>query len=444
MALSPPAVPPLPQSSGIFRAFADPSYRRLWVANVLLYTSRWMQMTLLGWFVLELTDSPWYVALVGFFSTAPMLLLGLVGGVLADRVARQRLLLLTQGINSAASALLMLVLCLGEAQVWQIYLAVLINGICWALDFPSRRALIYDLLGTAGITNAMALDSVGMNGSRMVGPTLAGVLITVVGVAGGYILITVCYVVAFGLLWSLSVPATGQAGRRQQHILRNLAEGFRYIRRQRVILATVGITVIMNFLLFSYMQMVPIIARDELHIEPMLLGALQAAEGLGALIGAILIASSASVRYHGRLFVGGSLLAFLALFLFSLSRWYVLSWPLLLCLGFGTSAFGTMQSTIVMLKAHEEMRGRALGVLSLAIGSGPLGALWIGAVGSAVHPVFAVRINALLGIITTALVVILLPTIMDHMQARALKTPPRETVPPSPTAAGVLPRAKER
>ncbi len=440
MASTAPAVSLPTQSSGVFRAFANPSYRRLWIANVLLYTSRWMQMTLLGWFVLELTDSPWYVALVGFFSSVPMLVLGLVGGVLADRVDRQRLLLFTQGVNSLGSGLLMLCLWLGTAQVWQIYLAMLVNGICWALDFPSRRALIYDLLGTAGITNAMALDSVGMNGSRMIGPALAGVLITLVGVSGGYTLVTACYTMAFGLLWSLHVPAAQQAGRRPQRIVRNLAEGFRYIRRQRVILGTVGITVIMNFLLFSYMQMVPIIARDVLHIEPILLGALQAAEGLGALVGAMLIASSVSVRYHGRLFVGGSLLAFLSLFLFSLSRWYVLSWPLLLWLGFGTAAFGTMQSTIVMLKAHEEMRGRALGVLSLAIGSGPLGALWIGAVGSAVHPVFAVRMNALIGIMTTAMVVMMLPAIMDPMQPRSSKTAPEAAPLASPTATNARPQ----
>jgi MFS family permease len=413
--------------SGMFRAFAHRGYLLLWIANCLLYSARWMQMTLFAWLILELTDSPWLVALVGFFNTAPMFLLGLVGGMLADTVNRQNLLRLTQGVNFISSVLLMLSLSTGVVQVWQVYLTILISGACWALDFPSRRALIYDLLGLEGVTNAIALDSVGMNASRMIGPGLAGVLIIIVGAAGSYMLITLLCGVACVLLWSLRVsPAQRSTKPRTRSIRRNLSEGFGYVRENPTILATILITIVMNLLLFPYVQMVPILARDVLHVDAALMGALQAAEGLGALIGAIAIASATSLPYHGRVFVSGSLLALLALLLFSLSTWYVVSLPALLFLGLGTAGFGTMQSTLVMLSAREEMRGRALGVLSLAIGAGPFGSLLIGAIASAIHPVFAVRMHALLAIILLALVTIVFPAICDRTQP--LRSAPPEGV----------------
>jgi MFS family permease len=399
-----------------FQAFANRGFVRLWLANFLLYTSRWMQMTLLAWLILDLTDSPFLVALVGFFSSAPMFLLGLVGGVLADRVHRQRLLSLTQGTNVTSSFMLTLLLSTGALQVWHAYMAILITGACWALDTPSRRAVIYDLLGLEGVTNAVALDAVGMNASRMCGPALAGVLITLTGVTGGYVAITVFCSIAWMLLWSLRIPQGPRPERRQQSAWRNLLEGFRFVRENQTIKATLYITVVMNVLLFPYVQMVPIIARDILHVDAALMGMLQAAEGLGALVGAILIASAVRLHYHGRVFLGGSLLALVGLLVFSMSRWYILSLPVLLLLGLGTAGFGAMQSTIIMLTAREEMRGRALGVLSLAIGTGPFGSLLMGATASAIHPVFTLRMNALLGLVALACIMVFMPALTERTQ----------------------------
>jgi predicted MFS family arabinose efflux permease len=399
-----------------FQAFAHRGYVRLWLANFLLYTSRWMQITLLAWLILDLTDSPFLVALVGFFSSAPMFLLGLVGGVLADRMHRQRLLSLTQGTNVTSSLILTLLLSTGAFQVWHAYMAILITGACWALDTPSRRAVIYDLLGLEGVTNAVALDAVGMNASRMCGPALAGVLITLTGVTGGYVVITLCCSIAWTLLWSLRIPQGPRPERRQQSAWRNLLEGFRFVRQNQIIKATLYITVVMNVLLFPYVQMVPIMARDILHVDAALMGVLQASEGLGALVGAVLIASAVRLNYHGRIFLGGSLLALVGLLVFSLSRWYILSLPVLVLLGLGTAGFGAMQSTIIMLAAREDMRGRALGVLSLAIGTGPFGSLLMGATASAIHPVFTIRMSALLGIVSLACIMVLMPGLTERTQ----------------------------
>jgi MFS family permease len=351
-----------------------------------------------------------------------MLLLGLFGGVLADRLNRQRLLIVLQVANTAASLFLTITLVTDTVQVWHGYLVVAVAGSSWALGTPARRALIIDLLGISGITNAVALDSVGMNGSRMIGPALAGILIAWVGVTGGFAVATVSYGLGLVLLMTLRVNQIERPARQPQSVVRNLAEGLRYAGQNRVIRADIYITIIMNFLLFPYMQMVPVLARDVLHVGPTLMGLLQSAEGVGALVGSLGIASLASISYHGRYFVIGSTLALLALVGFSMSPWYIVSFPLLFLVGMGTSCFGTMQSTIVMLASTDEMRGRALGVISLAIGAGPLGSLVLGAVADAVSPVFAVRTHALIGVILLSLTVLVIPMIMDRTEA-AWQTP---------------------
>ena len=402
-----------PYPSGPFRAFRYRHYPFLWLANFFSYTSRWMQMPLLAWMILELTDSPWLVSLVGFFSMLPTLLLGLVGGVLVDRVDRRRLMTVTQGIavlTSFAFAFLMLT---GTVRVWHAYGAVLITGACWALSFPARRAAIFDLVGPTGVTNAIALDAIGMNGSRMVGPAVAGVLIGLTGVAGGSVAVAVCYALSY--LFLLPFPAGTEQPRAtaRQPVIRNLVEGIAYVRSNPVILATVLVTLIINLLMFPYVPMVTVLARDVLHVGPVLIGTLQAAEGLGSSVGASLIALAVGLRYHGRVYVCGSLLSLLALFAFSVSEWYIVSFPILFLLGLGMAGFATMQSALVLILAKDEMRGRALGVISLAIGAGPVGSLMIGAVADNVSPVFAIRIFALTGIMVLSVAVLVLPRIMD-------------------------------
>ncbi len=404
------------RSWGLFRAFANRGYLRLWIANFLSYTPRWMQLTFLAWLILELTNSPWYVALIGFFSSMPMLVFGLLGGLLADRFNRRRLLLVLQTANVVINLLFTLLLAAGAMRVWQGYLVILVTGSSWALGFPSRRALIFDLLGTSDITNAVALDSVGMNASRILGPACAGALITLVGVTGGFVIVTATYALGLLLLFTLRLQQDERLTPRRENIVRNLIEGFRYISQDRVMMADVYITVAMNFLLFPYMQMIPVLARDVLHVGPTLMGFLQGAEGVGALIGSLGLAAFTMVRYHGRVFVMGSLVGLLALLVLSMSRWYIISFPAMLILGIGTAGFGTMQSTIVMLMSKEDMRGRALGVISLAIGAGPLGSLVLGAIADAISPVFALRLHALLGIIVLSLIVLVLPTIMDRTE----------------------------
>ncbi|MCH7653579.1 MAG: MFS transporter [Chloroflexi bacterium] len=419
--------------SRTFEVFSNHDYRLLWTANFFSYISRWMQMTLLSWFVLELTDSAWSVALIGFFGMAPMLVLGIFGGVLADRVNKRRLLITTQSINLLVAAVMAVLLFSGQVVYWHAYVIILISGIGWSLDMPSRRSAVLDLVGRSRITNAIALDSVGMHSSKMLGPAIAGLLITLVDVKGGYVAVTILYLVSVVLMRTLNLPkgaAGDQAGR---NIFRNLAEGFNYVRSNNTIMAVVLITIFMNLLLFPYMQMIPVIAKKVLDVGPGLMGLLMAADGLGALIGSVFIASSSTLTRHGRIYLGGSLLALFVAGLFAYSQWYAASMVLLLILGFGTAGFGTMQGTIIMLIAREDMRGRSLGIMTLAIGAGPLGALLIGAVADATSTSFAIGINAVIGLVAVGLIGLLMPSLRQRMVGSEREPAPSPA--PEPTQA---------
>ena len=388
-------------------------------------------MTTLSWFVLNLTDSAFKVGVVGFCGMAPLLFLGIFGGLLADKLNRKKLIVMTQFLTLASASVMTLLLLTGTVEYWYAYIAILIPGIGWALDMPSRRSLILDVVGTQGITKGIALDSVGMHSSKMLGPAVAGAMIAFVGVSGAYIFLTV--LIALGCFLVLKVSqserqsdsARNSEGGKMSPIgvvknaLVNLSEGLRYAFSNQVVAAIIVITIFMNLLLFPYMQMVTVISKDILHVGPLLMGVLMSSDGFGAFLGSIGIASRKNMQYHGRIFLYGSLLSLTALLIFSVSEIYIISLILLFALGIGTSGFGTMQSAIVLLVSKPEIRGRALGVVTIAIGAGPIGALVVGAMAEWIGPGQAIMYNAIAGFVVVVLSGIFMPAIRGQIKPYA-------------------------
>jgi MFS family permease len=370
-----------------------------------------MQLTILGWMVLQDTGSPWLVALVGFFGMAPVVFWGPVGGVLADSADRRTILISAQALGFAAAFSMTVTLWMGMEQYWHAYLTMGVVGTAWALSLPVRRSLIPDLFGRSGVSNAVALDFVGMGVSVMVAPALAGTLIELTGFTGGYVAVTIFYFLSLAFLARSRLPPARRGYAGVKSMGSNLKQGLQYVGSHPALRATLMVTVLMNLFLFPYMHIVPVIARDVLHVGAGLMGLLQATAGLGSLVGALVIASAVNIRYHGRLYVGGSLVAMLALMLFSFSPWYLLSVPALLLLGVGAAGFTTMQSTLVMLLSNKEMRGTALGTVSLAIGAMPLGSMIVGAVATAQSPSLALALNASAGILGLVLIGVFMPTL---------------------------------
>ena len=425
------------------------------MSNFFAYISRWMQMTMLGWYVFEVTGSAFLVTLVGFSGMGPLVVLGVFGGVLADRLDKRKLLLCTLFANLLAAtgmaALIFtdLILATSNLQYWHAYLVMLVGGIGWGLDMPSRRTIVLDVLGRARVNNAIALDSVGMHSSRMLGPLIGGGLISVSlftfansnGLEAGYAVTLMFFIVSAVMMLNVKTPPRDIAAAAQAswNILRNLIEGIRYVASEATLLAVVLITVFMNLLLFPYQQLIPVVAADVLHVGPALMGLLLAFEGLGALTGSIGIASWSNLTHHGRVYLGGSLAGLVMLLIFSFSQWYGLSLMLMLMLGLGTAGFGAMQATIILLVARDDMRGRGLGVITLAIGAGPIGALMLGWMADEIGAPRAMTINAVLGLITVGLVGLLAPSLRGRMTSDS-EAERAEEAGAQPAAAPARPR----
>ena len=389
-------------------------------------------MTVLSWFVLNITDSPFKVGLVGFCGMAPNLLLGVFGGYLADKLDRKKLLSVTQILNLLAAMTITFLLVVGIAEYWHAYVAIIFPGLGWALDMPSRKSLIMDLMGSDGLTNGIAFDSVGMHMSKMVGPAIAGTLIAFVGISSAYVFLCSCIFMGCIFIFKVKQPEKSVAHANKSYdvgkgksegqvnlIFRNLLEGFKYAFSNQVIVAVIVITVFMNLLLFPYMTMVTVVSKVLLEVGPFLMGILMASDGFGALVGSAIIAAQSSMKSHGRVFFYGSILSLISLMLFSISGSYMFSVFTLLFLGCGTAGFGTMQSAIVLLVSDTEYRGRALGTVTIAIGAGPIGALIIGMVSENIGVANALLINAFAGLVIVSLCGWLMPSIRQDMDIKS-------------------------
>jgi MFS family permease len=395
----------------------------LWASGGVGNTCRWMEMGVLGWLILELTDSPWQVALAGAARAAPMLAFGLFAGLIADRMNRWRVMLVTAAGNVLVTGGLLVSLLADAIQPWQVFIGAFILGCGTILDMPSRRSLIYDVVGPQKLVSAMSLETVNNTVGKFVGPLIGGLLIEFSGFEGVYVFFVVAYLLTLLLILQIRADALASptAGGRQP-IWQSLAGGLRYALQNRTVLGVLCTTVIMNALAFSYVQLLPVVARDHLQIGPGLMGLLASADGMGTLIGALVLAALGNIRQQGRVFALGALIELVSLLAFTLSPWYGLSFLLLMLVGMGNAGFSTMQSTIILLSAAPGMRGRAVGILGLCIGSTPLGLLELGAVAAIFGAPLAIGFNAALALVLMVPVVLYTPLIGKLPASKAEET----------------------
>lgn len=370
------------------------NWRILWLAGNLWQLAFWMDLLVLGWLVLELTDSPFRVSLVAAFRMLP-LVLGLYFGSLGDRFSKRNLLVAVQLVNTSATLVLMVVLLLDMVQVWHIYLVALVTGFAFSADFPIRQAFIRDLVPEGSVVNAMSLDTASWAATSMIGRFLGGGLLVVAGAGGAYAFLAGCYVVGLAFLLRISnrsAPSSTEI--RREPVIKALKEGLRYSLGSPVLRGVLIVSVLVNALVFSYTSLTPVFAKDVLGVGPGLLGLMSGMEGAGFLVGAMLMASMGGARGLGFIFLLGALTCSLSVFLFSMSTVYLLSLALLFFLGMGMGGFVTTQHVISISKVRPEMRARVMGVLALALASMPLGIAYAGFLADHIGAPKAVGVNA--------------------------------------------------
>tara|TARA_A100001037_G_scaffold133462_1_gene121083 strand:- start:145 stop:1314 length:1170 start_codon:yes stop_codon:yes gene_type:complete len=372
---------------------------------------RWMETVALGIFVFEMTGSPFWVAVVGFLRMIPMFLLGPIIGLISDKVNRKLLMGTTLGILAGVYGVLNFLVVSAQIELWHVCVGAALAGIMWATDFPVRRAMIGDAVGEDGISTAIGIDSASNNFSRVIGPLGAGAFLASFGVEAAYLTGAVLFGVGSILAFTLPhVESAERSGSSGGGYFSNLAEGLRHVRSNQVIVVTLIITIVMNMFGFPYQHMVPVIGAETLNVGPLLIGVLLAVEGVGATTGSLVIALGARPGGYTKIYSIGSVLFLTAILLFSLSPSFWMAIPILLIGGFAMSGFTTMQSVIVITSTPSEIRGRVLGVLAASVGTGPFGALLVGALATWWGANHAVTAIAVVGLTLTVISLLIWPS----------------------------------
>ena len=380
---------------------ADPQFLRLWLVGACTATARWLEMLAVGIFVFEETGSPSLVAAMLMLRMLPLALFGLFGGEIAGRFDRRRVLLATFAALAALAGVLACLAVFGRLAVWHVALGAFIAGLAWVLDFPVRRTLLADIAGQARLGAAMSLDTVASSGTRVLGPVLGGTLYAVAGMDGAFLLTATAYVLAFGLLLGLR-PVAGSVAEVASQAIGRIRSALRDLRGLPVLQGVLATTVVFNVWGFPVISMVPVIGADQLHLAPFQIGVLASMEGLGSLLGAFMLAAFARRRQFRHLYFFGVLVYLVAAMGFANSERAVLSGGLLVALGLSLAAFAAMQSTLVLLNAPDASRQRMMGLLSVCIGSGPLGFAHLGLLAGWVGASAACTIIAFEGIVVLA------------------------------------------
>lgn len=406
--------------TGILSPLQVVDYRKLLGSNTLWWQALYMEVLVMGWLVLELTDSPWLVAVVGFCRSVPFLISGNLSGLVADRFGRRPVIIWMQTLTFAAYAAVALLLITGQIAYWHLLVASFALGAAWSLDWPNRRALVPDVVGKSRTVDAILLENLGQGFSRTLGPFMAGWILAVFGATGTFIALTVLSFVALILLRSLSKdPLARTVMPDKTPVLTQMRQGLSYVRHDQAILAVAITTALMNLFIFSYGNFLPVFAKDILHQGPVGLGILGAAAGVGSFAGLYLVNRLRHSVGHGWIFMVGTLAVCMSLAIFAFSSNYAFSFVMLMIAGFGQASFGIMQSAIVLMAAPDEMRGRAMGVIVLAIGLDPLGKLQGGALVEWLGAPLGIGLQAIVASVAIVLVIILLPGIRHFGSGKA-------------------------
>ena len=396
----------------------------MWAAGGLDNTGRWMDVVVMGLLVLELTDSAFQVALLFVFRWVPMLAFALISGMVADRANRWAIMMVSRMVAVTTTGAVLVLVLADAVEPWHVFIASFFLGGLFVLEFPSRRSLIYDLVGSDRIVSAMSLETINSTLGRFMGPFLAGLLIELTDFSGTYIVLMVVYIVAFVLI--LVMKGRGPVRAPSPYAFwSTVSRGFKYSLNNSVIRSVLLITLIMNAMAFSVESLFPVVAKNHLGVGPGLTGILISAQAIGSLAAASVIASLAVIRYHGRIFALGLVLQLISLLFFALSPWYPVSFLMLMLAGLGAAGYSTMQSTIILISSEPEMRGTALGMLGQCIGVAAVGGLAVGVVANYFSAQAAVAMSVSLGLL------LLIPVLFFSPLLRRPISPPAEYAEPT-------------
>jgi MFS family permease len=361
------------------RALRHRNFRLFFGGQLISLIGTWMQSVAQSWLVYSLTGSTVLLGLVGFASQIPVFLLAPIGGVVADAVNRNRVVIATQTSSMVLASILAALTISGHIQIWQIFLLASLLGVVNAFDIPARQAFIVEMVGREDLVNAIALNSSMVNGARLVGPAIAGILVSLVGEGWCFAANALSYIAVIAGLLLMDVPERiiqPQAG----SALRSISEGFGFVAATPPVRALMLLLGLVSLMGMPYSTLMPVFADRILGAGAGGLGVLMGMSGAGALIGALALAAKRSLRGLGRWVAWSSAAFGVSLILFSLSRTFWLSALLLVPVGCSMMVQMASSNTLIQSMIPDHLRGRVMSIYSMMfMGMAPFGALMAGA-----------------------------------------------------------------
>ncbi len=398
-------------AANLLRAFRHRNYRLFFAGQLISLTGTWMQSVAESWLVYRLTGSSALLGVSAFATQIPVFLFATIGGTVADRSNRHRILIATQSASMVLPFILSMLTLTGHVKVWHVFVLAACLGVVNAFDIPARQAFVMDLVGREDLVNAIALNSSMVNGARIVGPSMAGLLVAAVGEGWCFLLNSLSYIaVITGLLMMrVEVRRRRAAGR---SAWRDTLEGFRFVGRTAPVRALLLLLGAVSFAGMPYAVLMPVFAEVILHGGPKTLGLLMGCSGLGALAGALTLATRSGVRGLGRWVMTAAGGFGLALILFSRSRHLGLSAVLLVPVGASMMVQMASSNTLIQSMVPDALRGRVMAVYSMMfMGMAPFGALTAGTVAERIGAPATVAIGGLVCLVAASIFAARLPSL---------------------------------
>ena len=351
-----------------------------------------MQALAKGWFLYELTKSPFLLGLMGASMGIPMFAFSFFGGALADRLDKRGLLLwgtLGQGLTMLAVAVLVTT---GAIVWWHLLVASSVQGVLFALTIPARQSAVPQLVSRGQLMNAVSLNTAGMNVAGLVAPALAGFLVAVIDVSGVYWIITICFIFSGIIMVRLPHLPPSSNGHTNK-LTRDMAEGLRHVRADAVLLLLLALSFVSVAFGMPLNTLLPVFTEDVLKVGPAGLGLLLSMAGVGALVGSVAIASMGDFRRKGLALLVLTFLWGGSVMLFTATRLYPLALLLMVPVGIGQAGRNVLVNTLMLTRAPEEARGRVISLSMMTWGLQPLGLLPIGAAAETIGAPMAVAIG---------------------------------------------------
>ena len=392
----------------IIEVLKTKDFKKLWFIGTTGMSMRWIEQIALGFYVYQITKDEFLVGLVFFFRNIPMLLFGAFIGVISDEFDKKNILKITLLITTVVYLLLTISSFLDQLSYFQICCGAFVAGLAWSFDFPIRRSLLSEIVDKRLYPSAIGVDMTSSNIARVIGPILAGIVLQQVNLFPIYLFGTAMFLMAFIACTKVEAKRIikEENSNSLSLLFNDLIEGIKYIFTSRILITVLVVTIIMNFLVFTYQSQLTVIVQTNLSDLPIILGVLAALEGVGATLGTLMIANFPMKRGM-MIFLSGSFLFGICIIAFVFSKVFFVSILLMIIGGFGMAGFGTLQSILIISASDQKIRGRVLGILAITIGTQPIGAFILGYYSREYGSVNAVKISVLIAMILLIAVTIL-------------------------------------